>query len=308
MDSIARWRGKSVLITGGTGFIGRHATSWGSTMGADIHTISTGEGTGIKSCHHRVDLTNRATVFDLLRSIRPDAVIHLAGAGVAHGPGSLESILQTNVMGTTNLLDAVQACGSPPVVMAGSGAEYAPQARPTVESDEIAPISAYGASKAAASVCARFYSRTMNIRLLRLFNVYGPGERVPRIAPYIIACAKSGVPADLTACEQVRDYAYVGDIAEALWRALASPMEGRLTNIFNVGTGNAMPLRAFVECLRDLLLVQGLEPTIRFGSLAYRDDEAMMYAPNVTRFKEAFHWLPTTPIQVGLQAMIDESI
>jgi len=190
-------------------------------------------------------------------------------------------------------------------VVAGSAFEYAPKKRAIAETDEIGPVTAYGISKAAATLTARLYAGRMPITLLRIFNAFGAGEREPHLLPYIVGRTKQGLPTDLTPGGQVRDYVYAGDVAECFWRILAASPVCRKLQVLNLGSGRNMTLREFVELIASELSKRGLAPSVAFGARPYRSDEVMFFAPRVDRLSNILGWLPTGDIRVNIGRTID---
>lgn len=308
MDFMHAWEGKRVLVTGGSGFIGRYVLQLGLQAGVELHNLSLRKTSFDGIRQHCLTLCDQKGHLDLIERIQPQGIIHLAAVGVAYQSVTLSEMILINAVGTANLLEAVAITEQrPPVVIAGSGAEYKPQDRRIAENDPVAPISAYGVSKAAATLCARLYATKMPITLLRLFNVYGPGEPEARLAPSIITAAKKGVPIALTNCEQLRDYTYVEDVAESFWRALSGPSQDGELRVFNVGTGRAITLRHFVLALSEILQERGFHPRLLFGAKPYRLDEPIVYTPDVTQIKNAFSWVPPTTIIEGLLQTVEQS-
>ena len=298
------FRKRRVLITGATGFLGPYVIAAGLALGADMHALAMENGIpGVKSWPVRVE--DRRVVSEVVSSIRPEAVLHLAAAGVTYGSSSIAELLTVNVAGLDSLLTAISEEGACPVVVAGSAFEYAPKKRAIAETDEIGPVTAYGISKAAATLTARLYAGRMPITLLRIFNAFGAGEREPRLLPYIVARAKQGLPTDLTPGEQVRDYVYAGDVAECFWRILATPpVSGRL-RLLNVGSGKTVILREFVEEIASELSDRGLAASPSFGARPYRSDEVMFYVPRVERLRDILGWLPACDIKHNIGCTID---
>lgn len=295
---------RRVLITGATGFLGPYVVAAGLALGADIHVLAAGDGIpGVKSWPVRVE--DRRAVSEVVSSIRPEAVLHLAAAGVTYGSSAITELFTVNVVGLDCLLAAISEVGACPVVVAGSGFEYAPQERAIAETDEIGPVTAYGVSKAAATLTARLYAGRMPITLLRIFNAFGAGEREPRLLPYIVGRTEQGLSTDLTPGGQVRDYAYAGDVAECFWRALASsPASGGLRAL-NVGIGRSMTLREFVGLIAGELSERGLTPSLAFGARSYRSDEPMFYVPRVDRLHEILDWLPSCDVKANIGRTVD---
>ena len=308
MDFLAAWRNKPVLVTGGTGFIGRHVLASGLAAGIDVTNLSmqTAAPPGVK--HFQADLGDIETLKAFMQRVRPVAILHLAAGGIAYGTGTLSALLTANTLKLEGLLELAAALDPmPQVVLAGSGFEYGLSDYPHSENEPLEPFSPYGVSKAAATLVARFYARKMPITVLRLFSVYGPGEKSPRLAPYIIECVMRGEPVELTQCEQLRDYTYVADVAESFWRALSkAPQPGNL-RIINVASGHAVTLREYVETLAAQLRLRGYEPRLHFGAKPYRRDEPMTYLADVSFINKALGWQPSISLQDGLRIMVNKA-
>jgi nucleoside-diphosphate-sugar epimerase len=298
------FRNRRVLITGATGFLGPYVVAAGLALGADIHVLAGGNGIpGVKSWPVRVE--DRRAVSEAVSSIRPEAVLHLAAAGVSYGSSAMAELLTVNAAGLDCVLAAICEVGDCPVVVAGSGFEYAPQTRAIAETDEIGPVNAYGVSKAAATLTARLYAGRMPITLLRIFSVFGAGEREPRLLPYVAGRFKQGLPADLTAGEQVRDYVYAGDVAECFWRTLGSRAATGALRVLNVGSDRGRTVREFVELVASELSDRGLTSRLAFGERPYRSDEVMYYVPRMERLHDALGWLPSSDIRADIGRTID---
>jgi nucleoside-diphosphate-sugar epimerase len=281
-----------VLITGATGFLGRHVVVGGQKRGAELHTLGR-------------DIANAAHVRNAVSRLRPKGIIHLAAAGVAQEETDTASLLRTNALGLAHLLEAAaELPAPPPVVCAGSGFEYAPLDCARRENDPVAPNTPYGASKAAGTAVASVFAGRLPITVLRLFSLYGPGEAAGRLAPYVIAKARAGEPADLTPGKQLRDYAEVGDVAEAFWRALDQPPTNGKLRLLNVGTGKPVALRDFCEILATILREAGCAPDLRFGTRPYRPDEMMNYTADVGLLESTLRWMPATSLESGLRRMV----
>jgi nucleoside-diphosphate-sugar epimerase len=302
---LSLWRGRRVIVTGGSGFIGQHVVDQGVGAGVELHNF-TSSGIQLPGVvTHRVDLRQQDVVLERVKAIQPDAILHLAAGGVTYGVGSMADLIQVNVSGLQGLLEAAAQLAVPPqVVIAGSWFEYSPSPRKLRETDVTEPVSPYSVTKVAANVIARHYAQRLPITVLRLFAVYGVGEKPPRLLPYIIQSAAKGEVVEVTGCEQVRDYIEVGAAAEAFWRALSSPPAVGAMRILNVGTGEAISLKAFILLLADLLAERGMRPDIRFGVKPYRVDENMYGVADTTALTAALGWTPPADYREGLQAMI----
>lgn len=306
MDALANLSGQRVLVTGATGFVGRHVVQQGLALDVELHALSRTERRSAGIRWWQGDLLDEDAIKQVLSQVRPDGILHLAAGGVAYGAARNRDVLQVNIEGLAILLDSVQEAGiRPHVVLAGSGFEYAPQDRPLREDDPIAPNSVYGVSKAAATQLAHLYASKFPVTVLRLFSLYGPGEQEPRVVPYVIAQTRRGLPIDLTPGEQMRDYTYVKDAAEGYWRALASRPVAPGCRVWNLASGITITLRSFLETLAQLLGQRGLTPDLHFGARPYRSDELMTYAADIALLHTELAWFPATPLAAGLSAMLN---
>lgn len=307
MDFLSAWRGRRVLITGGTGMLGRHLCQLGVSAGVEMHNLSRTDAQIRAVHHHSADLRDSESIKRIVSEIQPDGVIHAAAGGVAYGSGSFADLMSVNTVGLHNLLSAlpetIQA-----VVIAGSGFEYAPSNHPLHESDPLRPMSPYGISKAAAWMLANTFARRLPIRWLRLFSLYGVGEKSPRLAPYIIDEARHGRPVELTAGEQIRDYLVTNDAAEAFYRTLALDIPPGEMLTLNIGSGESITLRGFIELLAEVLRSRGIAADLRFGAKPYRPDDPMIYLPNIDAMISTLGWKPAVSYRDGLTHMVDQHL
>lgn len=306
MDMQRAFHGCRVFLTGATGFVGSHAVELGRALGAEIHILARGPVICPGITVWRGDLIQGIQIRKILAEVKPDAILHLAAAGVAYGTPLVSDLLRVNAGGFASLLEAAVSLElRPAVVVAGSGFEYASQTRPLKETDPISPSSTYGVSKSAASMVASLHADRMPITVLRLFSLYGPGEREPRVAPYVIAQAKKHQSIELTPGTQIRDYTYVRDAAEAFWRALAIPPHSGSLRVLNVASGRSVTLRCFVELLAEQMAERGLCPDLRFGARPFRPDERMHYEADISLLKKTLGWSPATSLEDGLARTVE---
>jgi nucleoside-diphosphate-sugar epimerase len=278
--------GLRVLLTGGSGFLGWQVARQGLAAGVEVHCLGRSPGPD-GTFHHGADLTDRACVAATIAGIAPYAVIHCAAPGVAYGAVTLADMLGVAALGTEALLDACARLPTPPkVVLVGSGFEYSPAAHVVDEDWPIVPAgSQYGAAKAASACVAGAFADRLPLALLRPFHIYGAGEAERRLGPFIIAQALNGQPVELTACEQQRDFLHVDDCAAMLWAALVDLDPAPGLDIKNLGSGQPIALREFVEVLIAELAAHGITADCRIGALAYREAEPMVSLPNLSRWQ-----------------------
>jgi UDP-glucose 4-epimerase len=235
------------LITGAAGFLGaplanRLAEEGHNVVGLD--DLSTGNPDSLSSKVNliRGDVNDRPKLWSLLQEV--DCVYHLAARVIVS-----ESILypreysQVNVGGTVSLMEAMRDVGVRRVVFISSGSIYGNQSiQPLKETARPNPRSPYAVSKLSAEYYVRTIGDLWGIETvcLRVFNAYGPGQRMPpSYAPVIPYCLRQATQNGTIVIHgdgrQSRDYVYVDDAVEAMVNAAISPKANHL--IINVGSG-----------------------------------------------------------------------
>jgi UDP-glucose 4-epimerase len=228
------------------------------------------------------------------------SVIHAAGEGVGR-PASQTTVERVNVIGTENLLAALEHRDPRVVVVLGSANEYAPSKNRLTENSSLAPVDWYGATKlrSYATCTARSIEDSLPLVYLRMFYVYGPGEQSQRPLAYAIASVRRGEAPTFTSGRQIRDFVYVADAADLVVRAASSNLEPG--TVINVGAGRGLRLREVIEPALELL---NHESSPKTWSRPYRDAEIWYQVADPSRAKTMLGWEATTPIAAGLHNCI----
>lgn len=311
LDSAAAlpFAGQRVLLTGASGFLGWQVARQGLAAGVEVHCLGRSPGPE-GTQHHAADLVSREEVRRTVAASRPHHVIHCAAPGVAYGSTALADMLAVAVLGTEALLGACASLEERPrVVLLGSGFEYSTADRAVAEDWPIVPAgSHYGAAKAAAAAVAGAFADRLAMTLLRPFHIYGAGEAERRLGPFLIAEAVAGRPVELTPCEQQRDFLHVDDCAAMVWAALAAADPTPGLEICNLGSGQPIALRTFVEMLGTELAAQGVSAQCRIGALPYRAAEPMISLPDLSRWREKGLRDARVPLQQGVADLVTQEL
>ena len=300
---------KRVVITGATGFVGANLARRVLSDGHEVHLLVRSGHTpwrieGIKGDvrMHAVELADRDALQAIIRQIQPEWVFHLAVHGAYSWQNDVHRIVQTNLVGTINLVDACADAGVETLVNTGSSSEYGYKDHAPEESEALEPNSEYAVAKAAATMYCRLVAQKRDVRIptLRLYSVYGPWEEPNRLVPALIVRGLESRLPPLASPDVARDYVYVGDVVEAYLRTAAKPL-AEPGAIFNVGTGIQTRLRDIVEVVRRVLEIAE-EPA--WGSFPDRQWDTTVWRAEIARIRKELGWSPEHKIESGLRETI----
>lgn len=248
-----------------------------------------------------LDIEDTARV-DALFDAPFDAVLNLAArAGVRYSMENPHVYVRTNVMGTLNLLEAMQRSGTQKFVLASTSSLYAGGPMPFTESLPVnTPISAYAASKKAAEMLAHSHHHLydIDVSVCRYFTVYGPAGRPDMCIFRFIRWIDEGQPIELFGDgTQSRDFTYVDDIA----RGTIAAIQKVGFDVFNMGGGNQpVSLLDLISRLESLL---GKKATLRHHEFHKADIKETQ--ADVSHTTQTLGWQPQVSLDEGLAACVD---
>ena len=306
------------VVTGGAGFIGSTLVDRLVARGDDvliIDDLSTGSADNLADAQAGGSGTVELAVADigetgaaeLVAGHRPDVVFHLAAqADVRLSVDAPVSDARTNVIGLLRVLDGALVGGARKVVFASSGGTIYGEADPALlpfdEDTPQRPLSPYGVAKLAGGLYLEVYGALHGLAgtTLALANVYGPRQDPNGEAGVVAIFAGrllSGRPCTVFGTgEQIRDFVYVADVADALLAA-AERGDGQL---FNIGTGVGTSVN---DLYRTMAAIVGGPDDPERGSA--RPGELDRSVLDATRAAGQLGWRPVTGLDDGLQATLD---
>ena len=305
---------KTVLITGGAGFIGSHTTDALLSQGVSVRVLdnlSNGKHANLNAsalADGRLSFIHGdvrdAAVVDAA-AMGMDAVLHLA-AQVSVPLSVADPVASSthNIAGFLNVLDAVRRLKIPRLVYASSAAVYGvPEALPLVETNTARPLSPYGLEKFINDQYAALYRELYGVSSvgMRYFNVYGPRQDpkspyagvISKFADGLEGASPLRVFGDGS---QTRDFIYVGDVA----RANALALQSDVTDVLNVGTGTSVTLLDLIDAMKEAF---GKPAEVRHEPPATGD--IAHSATNPARLKQTLGWQPATTFVQGLRALAE---
>ncbi|MFW6184766.1 MAG: NAD-dependent epimerase/dehydratase family protein [Chloroflexota bacterium] len=291
-----------VLVTGATGFIGQHLIPHLLQSGhTAVLLVREGYGMGQPYPHRLAalrpqfeavyaDLRNASLTRRAVQEAEPDAVIHLAAAGVTNPYLDVNLALRHNVTGSLNLLRATfESYGNVRQMLVAR------------TPGERAPSTIYHASKAAAWQFFMMYAASQEwpIHGAMIFQAYGPGQPHKTLVPSAIRTAIAGNSFPMTSGKQERDWIYIDDVVRGFTQALASSLPPGIT--LELGTGIATSVAAVVSKIYALVGAGGRPQP---GMLADRPGEAQRQVAEPEPTRTRLGWEPRTSLEAGLEKTV----
>lgn len=323
-----------LLVTGGAGFIGSNfVLDWLAQSSEPVVTLDVLTYAGNRQnllavegdARHRFvqgDIGDAALVAGLLAESRPRAVINFAAE--SHVDRSIlgpETFIQTNVVGTFRLLEAVRAYWSG--LQGGEREAFrflhvstdevygslAPDAPAFTEQHRYEPNSPYSASKAASDHLVRAYHHTYRLPALttNCSNNYGPFQFPEKLIPLVIHHALAGKPLPIYGDgQQVRDWLFVGDHCAAIRRVLEA---GRLGEVYNIGGRSEQPNLEVVGAICRLLdewvpRADGQSYATQITYVADRPGHDRRYAIDTRKIERELGWQPQETFETGIRRTV----
>jgi UDP-glucose 4-epimerase len=295
--------GRRVLVTGGSGFIGRHVVSELTDAGASVRVIDLNP-------HPDPDVDvvigDIADPEALSRALDggADSIVHLAAVtSVLKSVQEPERTFQTNVVGTNAVLAAGRDAGVTSLAFASTNAVTGPMTAPKIsEAAVLNPLTPYGSTKAAGEMLMSAYTASYGVRCacIRLTNVYGPGMQAKdSIVARLMRGIRLGTTFEIYGDgNQVRDYVHVHDVVAAMKLALTSE---QWSGPMVIGSGESLSVHEVVAAVRD---VSGAEVPVRHGPAKPGEMPAVIVDPSKAH---AAGWSPRYPrLADGLVGVWDE--
>ena len=313
---------RTVLVTGGAGFIGSHLVDQLLEGGAAVRVLdnlSTGSLTNLRAAadDHEgwTGIPNNSRLEVMIGDVRDRELLRTALRGVKYvfhlaslpessapviGPGELHAV---NVNGTLNVLHAALTEGVWRVVAASCASVYGePTTLPVAEEAPLSPNTLFAASKVAAETyCRAFHARhQLDTVVLRFFNVYGPRQRAVALdspVPSLIEAVRQGRAFTDLDDRSAGDFVYVDDAVEALLTAARAPRAtGR---VINVGSGEMLTIGELQRIAADLLKTS-LVP----GYPKQRDSRPVQLCARTTVASEVLDFTPRVSVIAGIARVL----
>jgi nucleoside-diphosphate-sugar epimerase len=269
---------RRALLTGASGFVGGALTRRLLADGWEVHLVlregsSTdrlpSQGPRLHLHRHNGDTLQ---LIEVMRVAAPEVVFHLASLFLAtHKPEDVERLIHSNLLFSTQLAEAMAACGVRRLVNTGSSWQH-------YEDQDYNPVCLYAATKQAFNALLRYFVECHGLRVvtLKLFDTYGIGDPRPKVLNLLKRVALERTSLDMSPGDQLLDLVYIDDAVEAFIMAYEQLADGRQQSAMeDYGVSSGKPMR-----LRDIgalyAKVCGKPLAIDWGRRPYRDREVMV--------------------------------
>ena len=296
---------KTVLVTGGAGFIGSHLVDRLLELGHRVVVLDDLSSGRLSNLSNRINFhhtdINEAKLDETFSRENPQLVFHLA-AQVSVSTSMRNPLMdaEANILGTLRLLEASRRHGVEKFIYSSTGgALYGdPEYIPCDEDHPIRPLSPYGLAKSVSEKYLELYNKMfiLNYAALRYGNVYGPRQdpngEAGVIAIFSQAMLEGKQPVIFGSGEQERDFVYVQDVVDANLLAI----NDNVTGAYNIGSGKSTSVNRIFQMLRDLYRFRKapLKSPARLG-------DVLKISLNSEKSLREMGWRPKTGLEEGLQ-------
>ena len=293
-----------ILITGGNGFVGSHVLEslvkkGNCEVGITLRTTSdTWRVNSMFTDDIERFFIDREGVETVISRFKPDLVLHLAVLyKKRHTASDIEEMFNSNITFPSKILQAMVQNGVRFFINTGTFTEYSIQNRDLTVDASILPSNLYSATKIAFEDILKFYTKTYNINAitLKLTSPYGPRDNTSKLIPYLMNCATSKKVANLSPGDQMWDYIYVKDVAEAYKSAIEYIVNSRESyDSFLIGSGESHSLKEIADIIKSF----NGEFEINWSAVPYSEVETYYIRADITKARNTLKWWPKyTPIE-----------
>lgn len=283
-------KGKRILVSGGSGFLGRNLVNKLRGIGARVITIDKADGR---------DMRDWSAIKDVADSL--DVIYHLAALNYV--PFSFENAretYETNILGTINMLELGQKLDVEKFIFTSSYVYGNPQYLPIDENHYLNPTNPYARSKVIGEELCKGYHLDSGLKciILRPFNVYGEGQNESFLVPHIIKQLKTG-KIQLKDPNPRRDFLYVEDMTNAYIKA--GEYNTSDFEVFNIGYGKSYSVE---ELVAKIIRIYGSSVKVNYVGDSRKNEVGDTIA-NINKAKNILGWFPEVDVDEGLKRMLD---
>lgn len=295
---------QKIIVTGATGAVGsavvRRAVYKGMDVTCIVHHGSKRLGNLPQSDKVHIVECNLQDYRTLSLDGQYDAFIHLSWEKTIGASRDDAEVQTRNIQYTLDAVQLAHRCGCSVFVGDGSQAEYDVQSVDLTPDLPVKPESGYGIAKYAAGKLSAMLCKSLGMRQcwIRILSVFGPNDGENSLISYLIREFKAGNSPQLTKCEQMWDYLYAADAADAILAVAEKGVDGKA---YPLGSGNGRRLSAYVEDIKN-----AINPAIevQFGAKEYYPHQPMHLVADIRELTVDTEWKPKCVFTEGIKKML----
>ncbi len=293
---------KTVLIVGGSGFLGKNLFIKCLKHKFNVITLSSKllntSSRKIKQKHIVVNISNKKLLYKKLDKIKQiDFVVNFGGY-IDHLNKKIT--YKTHYIGCKNLVNYFLKKKIKRFIQIGSSMEYGKKKSPQHEDNICKPISAYGKAKYSATKYVIQLNKNKNFPgvVIRPYQVYGPFQNSNRLIPIVINSCLKNLEFQCSSGKQYRDFLYVDDFIKFIFIIINKK---KLNNfIYNVGYGKPYKVKTLIKKIQKI--INKGKPI--FNKIPLRKEENLITYPSINRSKVYFNWKPKVSLESGIKKTI----
>lgn len=300
-----------ILITGGGGFIGKQIAARLAARGDDVIAFDPVVPADLAGMANVTvfdgDITEMAHIAEAFSGARIDAAVHCAAiVGVLSSIKSPRKVVEVNVQGSLNMLEAMRIFGVKRVVHISSNEVYGNVDTPTVDEDHPLRLQLpYGISKVAVEQFGRTYQDLHGLECIHLRGswIYAPDLPRPRLPNLLITRLRRGEAVHITqGADSVMDYVHADDFVGAVLAALIRPVHAY--DVYNIGSGIGTSLSQIVDLIKEFMLAE--EISVGPGRYEFQPGLPMRIqgALDITRAREELNFARRYDIRRGIEELV----
>lgn len=294
---------KRVIVTGATGFMGRAALPALIERSYEVHAVSRLPGPAASPgiTWHQADLFDADAPAGLIERIKPTHLLHFAWDT---SPGKYWTSVDNLswLAASLKLTAEFAARGGQRLVTAGTCAEYSWDHGVCIERrTPLEPATLYGTAKHALRLVSEAFAATAGLSAAwgRVFYLFGPHENSQRLVPSVVRALMNGRTIACSHGEQVRDFLYVQDVADAF----AALLDGEVSGPVNIASGEPVKIKDIILRLADMIGAD--RALIKLGEVAVPANDPELLLADIRRLRDEVGWSPKYTLTAGLEQTID---
>lgn len=296
-----------ILVTGGSGFIATPLVMHLLEKGYNVKILDLNEP---KIRHKNLEFAKKSILGNIAKDIRGcDAIFHFAALlGVDNSDKRPLDTMKINLEGSVNVFKSAIDAGVKRMVYSSSSEVYGePRELPIREDSVKGPVSTYGVSKLAAEIYAKAYNQEFgtDIRIVRFFNVYGPGQQPNWVVPIFISKALRNERIKVFGNgNQTRCFTYVEDVAEGVLKVFDKGNKGE---VYNIGNNQPTTILELAQIVKEVTKSKSEIIKAGFGKETRLKEREIEYrVPDISKIK-SLGWQPKTMVKEGVKKILESS-